>query len=368
MNTRRAVLRTLGVGAVVGLTGCVGASTPTGTDNSTTRTITDGAQRSVSVPQHVERIIGVGPGSLRQISYLEATERVVGVEDAEANGWARTNPYNLANPELRDRSVIGSAGPNAGGNSEKILEADPDVIFYYGDPSRAETLQEQTGTPVVVLSIVDFAGEQSRENMYETWRLLGTILSKMDRVESLVDFVRETISDLTERTTAIPDTKQAGAYAGAINYKGAHGLATTRKTFAPFQYVNVENLAASIDTDAPSVQVSEEQLLTWDPQTMFVSAANLGRVREDIRSKTAFSEIDAIKNDAIYTILPHASYHSNYGSILANAYFVGQTVYPERFTDLSLESKTNEIFEELLGTGLYDELTNTYEAFTRLDL
>lgn len=368
MNTRRDVLRTLGVGAVAGLTGCIGAGTPTGKDNSTTRTVTDGAQRTVTVPTQVDRIVGVGPGSLRQLAYLEATDRVVGVEDAEVDGWARKNPYNQANPEIRDRPVIGSAGPNAGGNSEKILEVNPDVLFYYGDPSRANTIQQQTGTPVVVLSIVDFVGRQSRKTMYDTWRLMGTILSKEDRAEALVDFVQETLADLTERTTAIPDTQRAAAYAGAINYKGAHGLATTRKTFPPFRFVNVDNLAASIDTDAASVQVSEEQLLTWDPQTMFVSAANLGRVREDIRSKTAYREIDAIKNDTTYAILPHASYHSNYGSILANAYYIGQTVYPERFTDLSMESKTDEIFDEMLGMGLYDELTDTYETFTRLDL
>jgi iron complex transport system substrate-binding protein len=368
MTRRRNVLRTLGTGAVFGLAGCTGIRSSAGDNGSATRTITDGAGRSVDVPETVERVVGVGPGSLRQIAYLGATDRVVGVEDAEVDGWARKVPYNQANPELRDLPVIGSAGPNAGGNSEKILAVDPDVLFYYGDPSRADSLQEQTETPVVVLKIVDFVGKEARETMYDTWRLVGNILDTSDRAEAVIEFVDETISDLHERTAGIPADERETAYVGAINYKGAHGLATTRKTFPPFRFVNVENVATNLDTDAASVQVSQEQLLTWDPATMFVSAANLGRVREDVRSNSAFEQIDAVGDGAVYSILPHASYHHNYGSILANAYFVGRTLYPDRFDDLDFESKTNAIYEELLGTGLYDELTNTYDAYRQLDL
>jgi iron complex transport system substrate-binding protein len=367
MTCRREVIRTLGGGALLGMAGCVGGRGET-SDEQERRTITDGAGRSVEIPATVERLVAVGPGSLRQIAYLGATDRVVGVEDAEADGWARKTPYNQANPELRERPVIGSAGPNAAGNSEQILAVDPDVIVYYGDPSRADSLQAQTDTPVVVLRIVDFVDEAARETMYETWRLLGTILGKESRAETLADFVRSIISDLEERVTDLPASERRRTYVGAINYKGAHGLATTRKTFPPFQFVGVENVAAGLDTDAASVQVSEEQLLAWDPPTVFVSAANLERVREDLRSTAAFAQLEAVANGAVYAILPHASYHHNYGSILCNAYFVGRTNYPERFDDVSLAAKADAIFDALLGTALFDPLTETYDAFEPLEV
>ena len=46
-------------------------------------TIKDMAGRSVTVPAKVERIVGLGPGALRLISYLQATDKVVGVEDID---------------------------------------------------------------------------------------------------------------------------------------------------------------------------------------------------------------------------------------------------------------------------------------------
>jgi iron complex transport system substrate-binding protein len=321
----------------------------------------------VSVPRPVERVVGIGPGALRQIAYLDATDRVVGVEDAE-RGWARTVPYNLANPELRELPVVGSAGPNAGGNSEKLLSVDPDVIVYYGDVSRAESLQEQTGTPVVVLNVVDFVDRDARETTYETWRLLGTVLGASERAERLVSFVEATLEDLDRRTEEISADQRKRAYVGAVNYKGAHGIATTRNPFPPFEFVNVENVASSVRTDAPSVQVSDEKLLAWNPETMFVSADNLDRVRRDARSSAPVQRLDAVASGATYSILPHASYHHNYGSILANAYFVGRTMYPDRFGDVSVASKTNAIFEDLLGASLYDELLASYGAYERLDL
>ena len=45
--------------------------------------IEDSLGRSVTVPGEVERIVGVEAGALRLITYLEATNLVVGVENFE---------------------------------------------------------------------------------------------------------------------------------------------------------------------------------------------------------------------------------------------------------------------------------------------
>ncbi|WP_136689738.1 ABC transporter substrate-binding protein [Halorhabdus amylolytica] len=368
MISRRSVLQALGAGSLGAVSGCLdGFPASSARTERETHEITDGFGRTVAIPETVGRVVGVGPGALRQLAYLGATDLVVGVEDAE-DGWARRVPYNLANPELRDKPVIGSAGPNAGGNSERILAIDPDVIFYYGEPSRAETLQSQTDTPVVGLAIVDITDASARETMFETWRLVGDVLGKATRAETIIEFVRESITDLQGRTDAISVHERVGAYAGAINYKGSHGIATTRKRFAPFHWCSVENVADAIDTDAASVAVSDEQLLSWDPETVFVSASNLGRVREDVSAHPEYASIRAFETEETYAILPHASYHHNYGSILANAYFVGKTVYPDRFDDVNIRAKTNEIFETMLGTGLYEPLLDRYDALQGLDL
>ncbi len=75
-----------------------------------TRSILDTAGRRVDVPADPQRIVCIGPGALRLIVYLEAQNRVVGVEEMEkANPGGR--PYWLAHPELAKLPRIGPGGP-----------------------------------------------------------------------------------------------------------------------------------------------------------------------------------------------------------------------------------------------------------------
>ncbi len=359
--SRRRLLQTAAGGTAVGTAGCLGSSATQ--DQRTGHTITDGLGRQVTVPETVEAVVGVGPGALRQIAYLGAIERVIGVEQMDDSLLSAT--FNLAYPELHDRPIIGSAGSGATGNSEEILALDPDVIFFNGQASQADTLQSQTDTPVVGLSLADFVDADARETVFSTWRLIGSVLGVESRADELVAFVQRTIEALEARTADLPSDSRERAYVGAISYKGPQGLRTTRIRFPPFQWTGVENVAGAVSASVPSISVSIEELLAWDPETVFVSVGNLERARSDARSNPEYGDIDALRTGETYSILPHATYYHEYGSVFANAYFIGKIMYPDLFSDISLRGRTNEIFEQFLGTGLYDDLHSEYPMFQR---
>ncbi|MGD9779570.1 MAG: iron ABC transporter substrate-binding protein, partial [Methanomethylovorans sp.] len=67
----------------------------------------------------------------------------------------------------------------------------------------------------------------------------------------------------------------------------------------------------------------------------------------------------------------------NQGSVLADAYFAGKLLYPERFEDVNLENKTIEIYTFLVGRGdeevglqVYEKMINAFSvpAFTKLEV
>lgn len=367
-RSRREFIRaTAALGVGIGVGGCLGRQPGNGSTNDGSRTVIDGAGRTVTLPETVERVICVGPGTLRQIAYLHATNRVVGVEAGEKQFLKRA-PYNMANPGLRELPTIGSTGPNAGGNSEKILAQNPDVIFYFGDPAVAADLTEQTNTPVVVLTIVDIVNESARRTMYDTWRLVGKVLHKSDRASKLVGAVRGFVEHLESRAPDLSKPEQKPAYIGAINYKGAQGLATTRNPFPPFRLTNTRNVAKGVETNAPSVQVSHEKLLQWNPPRAFVSTRNAERVKADIQENPELQRIDAVERKAVYKILPYAQYHVNYESIIANSFYVGTTVYPNDYGDISIPEKTNQITQAFLDTSLYEQLARTHHMFEPLSI
>src|SRR6056297_1846307 len=68
-----------------------------GPASNDTVAIQDMLGRKVQVPRKTKRVVGIGPGALRLLVYMQVTERVSGVEEIEK----RTGrPYIFAHPEL----------------------------------------------------------------------------------------------------------------------------------------------------------------------------------------------------------------------------------------------------------------------------
>ena len=141
-----------------------------------TVSIKDMLNRTVKIPEKVNRVVGIEAGALRLLVYLECTDKIVGVEDIEqrSGGPGCDKPYNFAYPEFASLPVI---GPIHGGDAELIVAQEPDVIFWtYTTVGDADKLQEKTGIPVVALNYGDL--DDNRDTFYENLRLVGKVLDK----------------------------------------------------------------------------------------------------------------------------------------------------------------------------------------------
>ncbi|MGB4050927.1 MAG: iron ABC transporter substrate-binding protein, partial [Methanoculleus sp.] len=55
-------------------------------------------------------------------------------------------------------------------------------------------------------------------------------------------------------------------------------------------------------------------------------------------------------------------YSANYETILANAYFVGKTLYPDRFADVDPVEKADEIYTFFVGKPVFADLNGQYDS------
>ncbi len=384
-SSRRRLLQSLGALGAAGLAGCLGggdtAESPTATATATPETaatatpesaetatateagpteIEDATGRTVELPGTVEDIVAVGPGMLNLVAYLDAVDMVAGVEEPE-HTWARNNPYNIANPELQDKQVI---GPHRGGDPELIVDADPDVVVAtYFPAGQADDLQNKVDRPVVVVKA------QSRplhrfEGVYGDLRLLADILGKTERAETVIDFLETERTRLDDLSGDIPDAERPEAYYAGRSDSGGAGATSTQHPFAPFAFVNVNNAADAIEGHT---SVSEEKLLTWDPEVIFVAESNLDRVKEAF-SAGQYSNLTAVKEGELYGLLPTRFYGNLYGSVLADAYYVGSVLYPDAFADIDPEERADEIYQTLLGAKAYDGLASRFGGFKQIQL
>jgi len=351
--SRRGVLA--GIGTAVGMAGCTGRTTT----NPTGLTVTDAVGRSVTLPATTEEIVCIGPGLLRQAAYMGLTDRIVGVENIPESAYDDI-PYLLAHPELADRPIVGQSGADRTGNPEQLLAVDPDVIFFRGDRTHAETLSAQTETPVVMVSYGRINDQSARDRLVDTWQLIGRVTDTRGRADTLATFLDETVTDLHERTADLSPSEQAHAYAGAFRYQGAHGLATTRSDTTAFALAGVADAVDGLAVDRSAVSISHERLRKVDPERIFIDVMSVDRVRREIAENPEFKQLTAVKTGQVYPLLPVFRDMSNFGSILANAYYVGSVVYPDRFADIDMPTRADAIYEALLETPVYDAITTVF--------
>jgi iron complex transport system substrate-binding protein len=324
-------------------------------------TITDMGGRTVEVPLNPDRIICLSSGTLRQICYLKKAEKVAGIEDFERSRTA-TRPYMLANPDLLALPSVGPGGPgsiNKEPDLEKVLKLKPQVIFIsYMEPARAEALQKKLGIPVVILTHGAFATFD--EKVYDSIRLAGKILKAENRGDEIVTLIESFRKDLKTRTEGIEEGTKPTAYVGAVLYKGVQGIESTDATYAPMEWVGAKNLAKQ-GAQTGHLFVDKEAILRWDPEVIFLDAGAIIVVEQDMAKRPEFYKgLKAFRNGKVYLVYPFIAYVTNIGTALANSYSVGKILFPDRFDDVDIKKKADEIYRALLGKPVYEGMEKEF--------
>jgi iron complex transport system substrate-binding protein len=333
--------------------------------SSGTATVTDLQNRTVTVKENPDRVIGVGAGALRMIVYLQATDRVVGVDDREQKKYNTSGfgmpsgidkPYNLAHPDLAAKPFIGGKA----GDPELIAAQNPDVVFYTFSTERdTQALQEKSGRPVVALVTGDLG--KNKEAFYRSLGLMARILGKEERAAAVTTYIDATILDLGTRTQSIPADKRPKVYVGGIAYNGAHGFLSTDPGYAPLLMVNGNNVASSGGQNG-QMMIDKENLLEWSPDVIFIDEASYSLVKEDLKDPV-YQSIPAVKNGRVYGVMPYNWYANNYDTVLADAYYIGKVLYPEQFADIDPAQKADAIYTMLDGAPVYSGMKGLFGGF-----
>lgn len=325
--------------------------------NDGTRTIVDGMDREVEIPEEVDSIVCLNVTSLRYTCYMQAEDLVVGVEDYEQK-QSITRPYNYINyDKFKDLPIVGNNGEHY---IEEIITADPDVIMMSSlGNCDADDVQKKTGIPVVVIPGSD---QMMDENVYETFKIMGEVYDKEDRAEELISYLEDVKKDLDSRTKEIPEEEKETVYVGGVSFKGAHGFEGTEANYAPFSAIYAKNLANETDQKG-AFNIDLEQVLAWNPEVLFVDFNGMELINQHYQENPDFyKQLKAVQEGKVYSQISFRSSATNLDMALADTYYAGTVLYPEKFADVDPAEKADEIFEKLLGEKFYDTLKeNGYE-------
>ncbi|NHV45227.1 MAG: ABC transporter substrate-binding protein [Candidatus Verstraetearchaeota archaeon] len=332
---------------------------------SSKTSITDILGRNITLPSKVERIVAIGPGMLRLVCYLNATDLVVGVEESELKWGFIGRDYAMAYGDLfKNLSIIGPGGPGKPPVPELIIAVKPDVIIMsrtYCDFYDPDRLQKEVNATVIVMDYGQ-AGQLDIEGICNALSTLGKVLNREERADQLINFIKSIQIELNERTKDI--SPRPKVYVGAVSYKGAQPFTSTQSPFPPLSLLNTKSIADNYTKTTGFVNLDFEVIIHEQPNIIFIDEGNLQTVIMDFnKDPNKYLQLDAFKEGKVYGTLPYNYYHTNIATALADAYYIGKILYPEKFKDIDPEKKANEIFQVFIGKPIYQAYADAYGGF-----
>ncbi|NKN32337.1 ABC transporter substrate-binding protein [Marichromatium bheemlicum] len=312
-----------------------------------------------------QRLLAIGSGALRLLTYLGAVERLVGIEDVERRALT-TSSYRYALPASIQRlPSIGPGGPGRMPDLEQVLRLQPDLIAAATlDDQQRLTLRQRTGVALMPLSYGD-TGILRIDDLLTSLRLLGAALGRERRAAELTTTLTDELAMLRQRVAHRPPV---AAYLGGVSMQGSHGLTSTQSAHRPLRWAGAHNLADRAGPDG-HLFIDREQLLFWDPPVLFIDGAGLaGILTEYAKDPGLYRQLRAVRDGQVWLTLPFNAYNTNVENALVNAWMMAKVLHPEALADIDIGARASAIMRAFLGTDIMPALAEHGYGLGRLDL
>jgi iron complex transport system substrate-binding protein len=289
------------------------------------RSVTDSANRRVSVPAQVQRVFPAGPPAAIWL-YTLAPEALI--------GWPRANrgpELEFLLPGIGNRPEVGRlTGRGNTTNLEQLLLTKPDLIVDAGSTRQtfvelADRVQAQTGIPYALI-------DGRLEATAQGYILLGELTGRVARAAQLARYAADTLATVRERVARA--TSQPRVYYA----RGPEGLETGMGgsiNVEMFEAMGIRNVAAGLQGGLATV--SMEQVLGWDPEVIVTIDQTFAQT---VRTNPLWRSVSAVKSGRV-----HLSPKLPFGWIdfppsvnrLPGLWWLGSKVFPALFPeDLAL--------------------------------
>jgi len=292
-----------------------------------------------------KKIIAIGPGALRMVVYLDAEDKLVGIEKREEK-FIYARPYILANKKLLNLPKIGMGGANFNLNLEAIKKLNPDLIIAgFISKKRAKDLERKLNIKVIRIKYGTL-GNADIDEFKKALTKLAVVLGKEKRAKEIIKF----LDSLTFKK--IKSNKKV--YIGGVAFKGIHGLTSTIGDYLPFKLTGLKNIINS----KSQVFINKEFLYKIQPDIIFIDESSLKLI-----NLKKYSFLKAVRNHNLYGLLPYNNYMSSIANAYLNAFFI-EKVFGEK---IDIEKKAKEIYKFFLGKDVYPEIKKYFGGFRKLN-
>mgnify|MGYP003733444463 FL=1 len=327
------------------LTGCdISQPQPERTEQANTRTVTDCAGRSVTVPANPQRIACLCPEAGHAMAMYGQGDKIV----AAVGGMQRDLLLVKMYPNIKNVPV---PKVSEAINIEELAACQPDLVFVKADtvsnPAEMDKLNK-VGIPAIAI------GFNSMQEQQEAMQLIALIVGAEAEGQKYNKFYQQTITMVAERVDKIAPDDRVLIY---------HSLNEATRTdiegSLPADWTRAAGVInVSVDENLKFAEgkyyASLEQILLWDPDYILVNDPN---VVGYIMQHEQWRPLQAVKNRRVLAMPNGISRWGHFSSLetpLA-VMWTANTLYPDKFTDIDMVAETKYFYKEFFRMDLNDE-------------
>lgn len=295
--------------------------------------LTDQIGREVVLEDSAERVVSVYYLSSSLLMALGAKDKVVGIEmKADTRGL-----YKLAAPEFLELPAVGSG---KGVNVEETAALEPDLVIL---PKKLAEQTEQFDALEIPCIVID---PETLDGFWEAVDLIAAATGTEEQAARLVQYQR----DVMERVTTLCAETEGRP---SVYIAGSDFLRTAGSGMYQNELIKMcggVNTAAAFE-DASWVDVSPEELVSWDPDRIYmVSYADYSR--DEILNDERFRSLSAIRNEQTdFLVFPSSIEPWDYptASMALGALWLGNQLHPEVVTEEEYVTEAQYFYREFFG-------------------
>lgn len=300
-------------------------------------TLTDQAGRTVTLEQPAEKIVSAYYLSSSLLIALGLQDKVVGIEMK-----ADTREiYKRAAPEFLELPAIGSG---KGVNVEEIAALEPELVIL---PLKLQESAAQFDTLNIPCIVID---PETMDGFMETIRLIGEATGAQEKANELIAFHEDMMSEVSALCANV-ETRPT-VYMAGTDFLRTSGAGMYQN--ALIEMAGGSNVAAEL-SDSDWVDISAEQLLSWNPERIYmVSYAEY--TEADLINDARFSSLSAIQNGDIYTF-PSLIEPWDYPtpSSALGIYWLAAQLHPELVSPEEFVTVAEDFYQTFYGISVTDD-------------
>lgn len=282
-----------------------------GCSSQTDRMVTDREGTEVNIPTKIEKIISTAPSNTEVLMALGLGDKLVAIDKYSTD-------IEGINTELPQIDFL---NPDA----ETIIGLEPDIVIASGhnktgsveDPFKAIS---EAGIPVVYIPSSD-----SIDGIYKDIEFIADVVNERSKGKEIVDDMKAQVEKIKAIGDTITDKKSVYFEISPAPYLSSFGKSTFLNEM--IEIIGAKNI---FENEEGWVSPTAEAIIDANPDVIITNAGYMENPTEEIKSRDAWENINAIKNNEVYLVDQNASSRPSQNVIKALEQ-MAKAVYPEHY-------------------------------------